>query len=61
MTIMKSEYKGDYVREVEGALRKAETNNRLLQTANRELTDDLRRLKRQVTAQATEIAKLKAI
>lgn len=53
------EPKGDYVREVVGALRKMEGCNRQLQTENDQLTGQLRRLKQTLSTQASEIARLK--
>lgn len=55
-----AEPKGDYVREVMAELRKMEGTNRTLQSEKMELTLEVRRLKRTVTTQANEIAKLKA-
>lgn len=59
METFTTEPKGDYVREVMAELRKMEGTNRTLLSEKTELAQEVRRLKRTVTTQANEIAKLK--
>ncbi|MDA0577500.1 MAG: hypothetical protein O3B24_05315 [Verrucomicrobia bacterium] len=59
MDAINTERKGDFMREVMADLRKTEQDNRQLQTENTQLTEEVKRLKRTVSAQADAIVKLK--